>query len=332
MINPTVSVIVPCRNEKEYIEDCIKSIFNQIELSNKIEVIVVDGNSNDGTENILKNLLVEFPNLKVVNNPKQTTPFALNIGIMESNGDYICIFGAHAEYADDFLMNAIDLMNNHPEADCVGGPIISKGTNSFGIATALAMSNLIGVGNAKHRFPEYEGYAEMACFPIFRKAVFDKIGKYDGSLTRNQDDEFCFRLRRSGGKVFISPKVKSTYYVRNSITGLFKQYFQYGYWRVIVLRKHKSPISYRQFIPVIFYLFVAILVVISILLKNALIGLFIPALYLASIAGYSLVHLKKNNVKIVLLIIISIIILHFSYACGFMAGVFKSVFGSKKNY
>ena len=155
MINPIVSVIVPCRNEKEYIEDCIKSIFNQIELSNKIEVIVVDGNSNDGTENILKNLLVEFPNLKVVNNPKQTTPFALNLGIMESNGDYICIFGAHAEYANDFLMNAIDLMNNHPEADCVGGPILSKGNNNFGKATAIAMSSLVGVGNAKHRFPDY---------------------------------------------------------------------------------------------------------------------------------------------------------------------------------
>jgi len=329
MINPIVSVIVPCRNEKEYIEHCIRSIFSQIELSNKIEVIVVDGNSNDGTKNILKNLLFEFPNLKVVNNPKHTTPFALNLGIMDSKGDYICIFGAHAEYADDFLINAIDLMNNHPEADCVGGPIISKGRNSFGIATALAMSNLIGVGNAKHRFADYEGYAEMACFPVFRKSVFDKIGKYDETLTRNQDDEFCFRLRRSGGKVFISPKVKSTYYVRNSVKGLFKQYFQYGYWRVIVLRKHKLPISFRQFVPVFFYLFVVVLLIISILLKNLFWGLLLPAIYLISITTYSLVYLKKYNVKIVSLIIVSILILHLSYACGFITGILKSPFSSK---
>lgn len=331
MINPIVSVIVPCRNEKEYIEHSIRSIFNQIELSNKIEVIVVDGNSNDGTKNILKNLLFEFPNLKVVNNPKQTTPFALNLGIMDSKGDYICIFGAHAEYADDFLINAIDLMNNHPEADCVGGPIISKGTNNFGIATALAMSNLIGVGNAKHRFPDYEGYAEMACFPVFRREVFSKIGLYDESLIKNQDDEFCFRLTKNGGKVYISPKVKSTYYVRESIIKLFKQYYNYGKWRIAVLKKHTIPISIRQLIPVSFFLMLLLLLVWGLTVDSWVLALGLPVLYSGVLLLFAGSKLFTQKFSVLKFIPLALVILHFSYAIGFFVGIFKNLLKRTKN-
>ena len=109
-----------------------------------------------------------------MDNVQRTTPFALNLGIKEAQGKFIYIMGAHAEYADDYLSNSIKLMEEYPEASCVGGPITSEGKNDFGKAVAYAMSGSMGVGNAKHRFPEYEGYAEMACFPVFRKEVFDK--------------------------------------------------------------------------------------------------------------------------------------------------------------
>src|SRR5262249_30028655 len=104
-----------------------------------------------------------------------------------------------------------------------------------------------------HRFPDYEGYAEGACFPVFRREVFDKIGLYDEDLVRNQDDDLNYRLAVAGGKVFISPRAWCSYYVRDAPVPFFRQYFEYGYWRVAVLRKHHSPASIRQLIPIAFF-------------------------------------------------------------------------------
>ena len=122
-------------------------------------------------------------------------------------------------------------LEEHPEACCAGGPILSHARSRFGQAVSQAMSHPVGIGNAKHRFGNYEGYAEGACFPVFRKEIFDKVGLYDETLVRNQDDELNYRIARIGGKVFISPRAKCTYYVRETPWQLFRQYFQYGYWK-----------------------------------------------------------------------------------------------------
>jgi GT2 family glycosyltransferase len=259
----------------------------------------------------------------LVDNPQFITPQALNIGIKNAKGEFIAILGAHAEYAPDYLTTCLDLANQHPEVLCVGGPIISKGKTPFAKATAIAMSSIIGVGNAKHRFPDYEGYAEMACFPIFRREVFNNYGLYDESLIKNQDDEFCFRITKSGGKVFISPKAKSSYFVRESPLGLFKQYYQYGYWRVAVLKKHKMPISYRQQIPILFYITVITLAVIGILGKNLIVGTIVPALYLLLIIAFSIPVFIREKIKIAIQFPVAVIVLHLSYAVGFFAGIIK---------
>ena len=224
--------------------------------------------SQDGTKELLNELSTINQNIKIIENPAKVTPVALNIGIKNSMGKYIAILGAHAEYSDDYFRENLVLMAAHPEVSCTGGPIISEGKNDFTKAVAIAMSSPIGVGNAKHRFPEYEGYAEMACFPFFKKDVFDKYGLYDESLIKNQDDEFCFRIRLKGAKIYISNKVKSTYYVRDSFSKLFGQYYSYGKWRIPVLLKHKIAISYRQQVPALFFLAIAWLVIISIYLNN----------------------------------------------------------------
>jgi len=329
--NILVSIIVCSRNEKEFIQKCINSLTNQTGIHNELEILVIDGMSEDNTREIVSRLAENDNRIFLMENRDKVKPPAVNIGFRKARGKFLAICDAHSVYDKNYISILLELMEEHPEAHCVGGPILSQGNNSFGKATAIAMSSLVGVGNAKHRFPDYQGYAEMASFPLFRREVLDMIGYYDETLIHNHDDEYCFRLNRAGGKVYISPKAKSTYYVRNSPKSLFKQYFGYGYWKVIVLRKHKLPISYRQFAPVIFYLFVGILLIISILLKNIYIGLLLPIIYLMIITSYSLIHLKKNNIKIVLLLIFSIIILHLSYACGFIAGFFKSTFSKNKN-
>jgi GT2 family glycosyltransferase len=214
-------------------------------------------------------------------------------------------------------------MESHPEVYCTGGPIISKGSNDFAKAVAISMSSSIGVGNANHRIPDFEGYAEMACFPMFKKEVFSKFGLYDESLVRNQDDEYCFRIRLNGGKIFISPKVKSSYYVRDSALKLFNQYYLYGKWRIPVLFKHKVPISYRQQVPALFFLIVLIIFLFAIFINEILIGFIIPALYLIILISFALSKIKKNKFSVIKNIPTAIFILHFSYAIGFLSGIIK---------
>ena len=330
MNNPLISVIVPCYNEKAYIEKCILSILNQKIPTDQMEIFVIDGMSNDGTREILYRLQSKINRFEIINNKKQKTPFARNLGIKKAKGKFIAILDAHSEYNSRYLSESLSLIEDHPEISCAGGPIESAGIKSFGKAVAISMSHPLGVGNAKHRFPNFEGYAEGACFPVFRKEVFSQIGKFDEKFIRNQDDEFNLRMKKKGLKVFLSPKAKCTYYVRETPSALFKQYFEYGYWRVAVIRKHKIPMSLRQLIPVLFLTVILLSIITSPFIKiNPFFTIFFfPSVYLIVLLFASFPVMFKKGVKIGLLFIFSSIILHFSYAFGFINGVFN--FGKKR--
>jgi GT2 family glycosyltransferase len=306
-----------------HIEECLQSLLVQEIPQDEYEILVVDGLSTDGTREILNLYTKKYPLIHVLDNEKRTTPFAMNIGIRNALGENIAICGSHTKYDSKFLSSALQLLEDHSEAGCVGGPILSVGENNFAKAAAYAMSSIIGVGNAKHRFPDYEGFAEMACFPIYRKTVFEKIGYFDENLVRNQDDEFSLRFRLAGGKVFISPKVKSVYYVRNSPMRLFKQYFQYGFWRWRVLKKHKIQISYRQMIPSLFIISVLISLLIGLVFKSYSILFLIPISYSVIILMFSLQLVKKESFKIGVLFFASVVILHFSYGVGVIYSYLK---------
>lgn len=320
-----ISFIIPCRNETVYIKDTINSILNQKDINKNFEIIIVDGLSDDGTREILSDLEKRDPRIIVIDNEKTITPVALNLGVKRAKGDFIFVLGAHAKVEEDYAINCLKIFEDHNDVSCAGGPIISQGNTSFGKAVAIAMSSPIGVGNAKHRFPEYEGYAEMACFPVFKKDVFNKIGYFDESLIRNQDDDFCFRLRLNGDKVYISPKVKSIYFVRDNLKSLFKQYYQYGFWRIELLAKHKLPIALRQQIPFIFFSAIILLIIIAIWENNFLIGTALPILYILSLIIYSLSVLISEKKLYALWLPIVIFTLHFSYAAGFAAGLIKKI-------
>lgn len=213
---PTVSVIIPCRNEEAHIETSVNSILAQDYSIAEFEVIVVDGISEDGTRGIVTKIADHVSNFRLIDNSSRNTPCAMNRGIETARGRYVAILGAHTEYGCDYLRTCVNLLDEHMEASCVGGPILSKGIGLFGRAVALVMAHPIGVGNAKHRYPTYEGYAQGACYPMFRKEVFEKIGLYDEQLLRNQDDELNYRLAKHGEKVFISPRARCTYFVRET--------------------------------------------------------------------------------------------------------------------
>lgn len=320
-----LSVVMPCRNESRHIEACVRSILGQKRPSEGMEVIVVDGMSDDGTREILDNLAKEHPELRIVDNPKRITPCAMNVGIREARGRYIAILGAHCQYAPDYLSTCADLLHEHPEVCCVGGPAVSTGTGLFGQAVAAAMSHPVGIGNAKHRYPTYEGYAEGACYPVFRREVFDKIGLYDEMLVRNQDDELNYRLAKHGEKVFISPRARYSYFIRETPSRLFRQYYEYGYWRVAVLRKHRIPASLRQIVPPLFMAGMSVSVLAGLSLPGwwRLSAAAIPALYAMTLSMAGAMQSHKTGWRVAVLFPVAAAIMHAAYAMGFVRGLMK---------
>lgn len=321
-----ISVIIPSFNERNHIEVSVGSLLQQERPPGGLEIIVVDGFSSDGTRDILMTLAAAHPEVRLVDNMQRITPCGMNAGIRAARGRYLAILGGHAHYARDYLRTCVELLDEHPEASCVGGPIVSKGVSPFGKAVAAAMSHPVGIGNAKHRHPNYEGYAEGACYPMFRKEVFEKIGLYDEQLLRNQDDELNYRLAQQGEKVYISPRARCTYFVRETPSQLFRQYFQYGYWRVAVLRKHRLPASIRQVVPPVFMSFMLAVAIVGLLLLPGwwrLTAGVLPVVYGVTLLGVGAGNVGKVGWRVALLFPIAAVIMHAAYASGFAAGLIK---------
>jgi len=321
---PTLSVVVPCRNERLHIEETLKSILGQQAVEGGFEVLVVDGQSDDGTRVVLKRLQEAGGALRVVDNPERITAAAMNRGVELSRGKLVAILGAHSLYAPDYLQTCVDLLSEHPEADCVGGTILSRGQSDFGKAVAFAMSHPAGVGNARHRYPDYEGYAEGACFPVFRREALLRTGLYDTTLVRNQDDDLNYRFRQAGGRVFISHRAKCVYYVRETAAALYKQYHQYGAWRLKVLRKHGEVASWRQIVPVAFFAWLVLSILLSIVAPAW------RALWLAPFFAYVVMLLSTGLLSASSVgwaaawrVPWAMVTMHFAYALGFASTLVK---------
>ncbi len=250
--DPSVSVIVPVRNECGFIEECLRALLAQERIPARYDVLVVDGMSEDGTREIVSRLAASDARVRMLDNPGRIVSSALNLGIRGSSGEVIVRVDGHTRVAPDFIRANLDLLREHAEAWSVGGPIAHRGKTTFARGVAAAMSSRLGIGGAAHRREDYEGYAEGAVFPAFRRDVFARVGMFDEALVRNQDDEFNFRITSSGGSIYISPRVKHEYFVRETPSGLARQYMQYAYWKVAVFRKHRRVFSVRHVAPMVF--------------------------------------------------------------------------------
>ena len=248
---PVVSVIVPCRNEERFIGECLDSLVAQTYPRERIEILVADGGSTDGTRRVVEHHAQRDDRVRVIDNARRFAASGLNRGIEAAVGSVIIRVDAHGTVAPDFIEQNVRLLRAHPEAWCVGGPIVHRGVGPTGQAIAIAMSHPFGVGNAKHRFADHEGYVETTAFPAFWRSTFDRVGAFDERFVRNQDDELSLRIARRGGRILVSAAVRYTYRVRERFGALFRQYLQYGYWKVAVIRKHGRPASLRVFAPVL---------------------------------------------------------------------------------
>jgi succinoglycan biosynthesis protein ExoA len=323
---PLVSVVIPVRNEAGFIADLIAAVLAQDYPADRLEVIVADGQSTDGTRELLQRLESEHSRLRVIDNPGRIVSTGLNLAIAQSRGDVIVRIDGHASVALDFLKENVRLLSEHPEAWSVGGPIQHAASSVFGHAVAIAMSHPLGVGNAVHRYRGYEGYVEGAQFPAIRRWVFYRIGMFDEHLVRNQDDEFNYRIRRAGGKIFVSPRVRYSYFVRERISQLFTQYFQYGFWRIPVIAKHGRPTTVRQVAPTLFYVACGLLVVAAAWWRQPLIAVLLPGSYFAALLGVAATTVTRSGLLTAACVPFAIATLHAGYAWGVGYGLWSRLF------
>jgi len=322
-LKKTVSVIIPCRNEENYIEKCVQSFLDQSYPMELLTIVIADGMSTDNTRNIIEKLKRKNKNIVLLDNEGLSAPKGMNLGIKYTNSDIVIIFGAHA-YADkDFVLENVLALENE-EVGCAGGLITTINESTKGAAIAEAMSCPFGVGNALFRYAETESFVDTVGFGAYRRTLLDKIGLFDEELVRNQDDELNFRVQKSGAKILLTPKIKSTYFSRGDFKKLWRQYYQYGFWKVRVIQKHKRPASIRHLIPLMFVLFLTfggILSIFSNFIKN--VYFLILGLYLLLDLLFSAKISIKKNMKYLGYLIITFPILHISYGLGFILGIFN---------
>ncbi|CAG5078064.1 glycosyltransferase family 2 protein [Parvicella tangerina] len=319
----SVGVVIPCRNEERSIRPCIESVFNS-KYQGEVMVVVVDGMSTDKTKEVVSELTSIYPNLALLENLKKSTPNGLNIGLKYLNTDVKIILGAHATVDVDFIRNNVLTLKEQSKAGCVGGIIENIYENETARRIGLAMSSPFGVGNARFRTGGQDGWVDTVAFGAYRKEVFEQIGYFDESLIRNQDDEFNYRLISNDFKIYFTDRIKSNYHVRASFKNLYKQYFQYGYWKVYVNKKVKAITSARQLFPAIFVASVYAGLILSLFhvyfFLTLLIGL---SIYLLAAVTFAIMKTKKINE--IFYVVYAFMILHWAYGNGYIQGILSFV-------
>lgn len=247
---PDVSIIAPCRNERQFIEPFLRSLLAQEGCGLSVEILIADGMSDDGTRDIIRQRSIMDTRIRLIDNPGMIVSAGLNKAIGMAQGDVIIRMDVHTDYATDYVCRCVAALEE-TAADNVGGPWRAIGRGYFQEAVAIAFQSPFSSGGAGSHRLAYEGPVDTVYLGCWRRKAFDCFGLFDEELVRNQDDEFNFRTLRAGGKIWQSPKIVSWYYPRSSLSRLFAQYSQYGYWKVRVIQKHRQLASWRHMVPAV---------------------------------------------------------------------------------
>ena len=318
---PFVSVIMPMFNEEKAADDCVRSILAQDYPSDCMEVLVIDGASTDGSAAIVRALQEHHSNLRLIHNPRRLTVTSLNLGLSDARGEIYVRMDSHSNMSNDYVRTCVETLES-TGADNVGGLLRAVGVTPQGEAIALATSSRFGVGGARFHFATKPQYVDTVYLGCYRMEAIRALGGYDEEMIINEDDELNFRLTRQGGKVFLSPEIRSSYQCRGSFRALWKQYFRYGKWKVRLMQKHGRVPSLRHLVPGGF----AAAVLAGLLLwPLAAVG---PWLLLAVLLPYALANLgfstllaARNGWKHWPLLPATFFMAHMAYGTGFLVGL-----------
>lgn len=319
---PLVSVVIPMRNEAASIGALLETVLAQEYPADRLEVLVVDGDSDDGSAAVVNAVAARDPRVRLLHNPQRIVPPALNIAIRAARGDIIARVDGHTRLAPDYLRVGVETLARSG-ADNVGGRMDAVGGGWFGDAVADATASPAGVGSYFH-FGTEERDVDTVYLGMWPRSVFERVGLFDEELVRNQDDEFNYRLRKLGGRVRLNPAMRSWYQNRQDVVHLLRQYYQYGEWKVRVLQKHPAQMSWRHFVPPAFVAGMALLAIIAAEWTPAAWALrAVTVLYLLLVAAAAWRQSRARGLRGVLGTGLALICVHLAWGAGFLSGLIR---------
>jgi succinoglycan biosynthesis protein ExoA len=319
---PFVSVVMPVRNESAFIRRSLAAVLAQDYAVDRMEILVVDGMSTDGTSDIVRAMATRYDNVRLISNSKKIAPTGLNLALSQARGDIIVRVDGHCEIASDYVSRCVHHLLTDG-VDAVGGPIETVGDTNTAQMIALAMGSPFGVGGSSFRTVKDRAMlVDTVAFPGYTRQAIEKAGCFDEQLVRNQDDEYNYRLRKLGGRILLSPDIRSRYYSRSSLRSLWRQYFQYGYWKVRVMQKHWQQMRLYHVVPAVFVIILVLSLLLSPFFSPArLLLLVVSGCYLAANLAASMKTIAARQWQEMPLLSLCFAILHLSYGFGFLYGL-----------
>lgn len=333
MPHPLVTIVVPCRNEERYIVECLDSILACDYPPDRLEVLVVDGMSDDGTRAVLADYAARNPLVRMLDNPRRITPVALNLAIRAARGEVIVRMDAHVVYPRNYVSRLVAALDEFG-ADNVGAVLRTLPANqtAMGKAIAIGMSHPFGVGTSYFRIgTDQPRWVDTIAFFCIRRSTFDRVGMFDEELIRHQDGEFNARLIKSGGRILLIPDVVSYYYARATLRQVGRMFYQYGYFKPLVAKKLGRFMTVRQLIPPGFVLGLLVTGVAALLWKPALIlfGL-VAGSYAGIVLGSAVQTALKQGPAVGAALATVLPVIHVSYGVGFWRRVVELLLPSRR--
>ncbi|GAB6117186.1 glycosyltransferase family 2 protein [Thermoanaerobacter brockii subsp. lactiethylicus] len=338
-----VSILMPVLNEMGFIEQVLNDIEQQDYPLELVEVLIIDGGSEDGTKEwILKNMNKYKFNIKLLDNQNKYQSFALNIGLKNAQGDFIIRMDAHSRYERRYIYKLINHLKNNDDICNIGGPQIATGYDFWSDVISKAISSPIGVGGARFRYTSRLIESDTVYLGAWRKKDLIEIGGWSEEWFVNEDTELNLRLKRfKKGKLITDPDIKVYYYPRNSLKKLAVQYYKFGFWRIKTFNVYPESMRMSHLlaivgVPIIFLSFITWIInnipTFSTIFPQ--VGL-IFWLYLLVVFIYSIyVGFKDFNLNPakIMGLFVAIMIIHFSWVLGAMKGIKNFGFPLKAVY
>ncbi|OHA70178.1 MAG: hypothetical protein A3F15_00360 [Candidatus Wildermuthbacteria bacterium RIFCSPHIGHO2_12_FULL_40_12] len=309
---PLVSIIIPCRNEEKFIENRIKSLLKDGYPLQKIEILIIDGKSEDKTRDIIKEYAVKFPFIKLLDNNKKETAYAFNIGINHAIGEIIILMSAHTSDEKGYIEKCIKYMYEYNIDSVIG---IMKATPSkntiMAKSIAISLSVFFGAGNSYFRIGSNSPKLIDTAGSCYKKQVFQKIGFFNEKLKRSQDMDFSLRMNRAGIKTLLIPDIITYYYPKDNLKDFFIHNFEDGIWAILPFKFIKRPLKLRHYIPLIFVLTLPLSI-----WPYILVNLFFSAQ----------IALREKDLKYFFVVPLVFVTRHIGYGLGSFLGLIKLIF------
>jgi succinoglycan biosynthesis protein ExoA len=328
-----VSAIIAVRNEERHIESVLKSLLQQDAPDFDLELIIVDGDSDDGTRDITQRAAAADPRVRLVINKQKNTPNAFNLGLHSAKGEYVCILGAHTVYARDYIATCLQELKRSGAAGCSGRAWVCAGGEGLQARlVAWALAHPFGTSTRSMR-TRGAGFADSIPYPVFLKRALIEVGRYDAQLHRNQDNDICQKLRAQGWTLYITDKTSCKYFVSPTLASLSRYAFKTGFWNFISLKVNPASMALRHFVPAAFVA-VAILSLLAFTLSFGATGdarlvlrsafLLLAISYgIASVAAAGHIAFRQRSIHAMLLPF-GFLVLHFSYGIGTLTAMVRN--------